>query len=82
MQLISVQEIEKRCEYNSRETWGAVRKLIKENFSDRSELVNTVIRKMQWFYSQTGQIDDILGFYHAETSALVNDGESKFYMHG
>jgi hypothetical protein len=81
--LYSLNEILKQNEWNTRAAWKIVRKeLRKANPSDSDRLFNAVIKRMQWFYSETGQIDDIHAFYNHEAGSKVNNSRSSFYLYG
>ena len=79
----SIQEIENSSK-SHRETWKKIRALLKSNIAkdDSNRLFESVIKKMQWFYDQTGSLDDIEAFYYAEASRRVNSYKSSFYLYG
>lgn len=81
--IYSVQKIIDSHNGNTRKAWKEVRSILrKTNPKDSDRLFNRIIKHMQWFYYQTGQLDDIGGFYNSEASRRVNNSNSSFWIYG
>jgi hypothetical protein len=81
--IYSVQKIMSIHNGNTRKAWKDVKSVLrKENPKDSDRLFNRIIKHMQWFYGETGQLDDIVAFYYAEASRRVNNSSSSFWIYG